>query len=230
MKRIVTTILLTLLFMGVAGAGNIRLPEPDKTRTTLQVSEALAARHSVREFASDPLSLQDVSDLCWAACGINRKDGRRTAPTAMNKQEIRLFVFNADGVYEYLPSANELKLYAAGDHRGLVAGGNGFSQDFVLGAPLSLVMVIDFDVFGSRNERAVMMTCVDAGNVSENINLFCQATGLATVPRASMDAEGIRTLLGLPESCLPILNNPVGYPAGAQELRSAKLMIPVTRK
>ena len=71
-------------------------------------------------------------------------------------------------------------------------------------------MVIDFDIMGMKDERAVMMGCVDAGNVSENINLYCQSVGLATVPRATHDTDGIRRLLGLTEMQLPIMNNPVG--------------------
>ncbi len=77
-------------------------------------------------------------------------------------------------------------------------------------APVSLLMVIDFEKFGSQDERAVMMGCVDAGNVSENVNLYCQSVGLATVPRASMDTNGIKKLLKLTDKQLPIMNNPVG--------------------
>ena len=193
-------------------AENISLPKPDLNRETATVTEALASRHSVREFSKTDLTLQDLSDLCWAACGINREDGRLTSPTAMNKQEIRLFVFDRKGVYEYIASSNELKLMASGDKRGLVAGGKAFKQDFVKDAPVSLVMVIDFKKFGSDSDHARMMACVDAGNVSENINLFCQAAGMVTVPRASMASEGIKALLGLDDSQLPIMNNPVGYP------------------
>ena len=106
-----------------------------------------------------------------------------------------------------------------GDNRELMAGGgnktpNGkksFRQTFVLDAPVSLLMVIDFEKFGRYDEKAVQMGCVDAGNVSENINLYCQSAGLATVPRATHDTEGIRSLLGLTEKHLPIMNNPVGF-------------------
>lgn len=193
-------------------AQDIKLPQPQQARRTLQVSKALATRHSVREYSSRELSASDLSDVCWAACGMSRDDNHRTAPTAMNKQEIRLYVFDRNGAYEYLAKENILKMVAPGDHRAIVAGGKGFSQDFVLEAPVSLVMVIDFDKFGSNGEHALLMGCVDAGNVSENINIFCEAAGLVTVPRATMDADAIRGLLGLSGNCLPILNNPVGYP------------------
>lgn len=211
MKKM-TTLGLSALACMAASAQDIALPSPNLQRSTLSVMDALATRHSVREYAARELSQQELSDLCWAACGESRDAQHITAPSAMNRQEIRLFVFTAAGVYEYLPHENRLSHKATGDHRGLVAGGSGFRQDFVLSAPVSLVMVIDLERFGSADDHAKMMGCVDAGNVSENVNLYCQAAGLATVPRATMNVEGIRSLLKLTDKQLPIMNNPVGFP------------------
>lgn len=211
MKRM-TALGISVLACLAASAQDIALPSPNLHRTTLSLMETLATRHSVREYADRELSQQELSDLCWAACGESRDAQHITAPSAMNRQEIRLFVFTANGVYEYFPHENRLAHKASGDHRSLVAGGSGFKQDFVLQAPVSLVMVIDLDRFGSADEHAKMMGCVDAGNVSENVNLYCQAAGLATVPRATMNAEGIRSLLHLTNNQIPIMNNPVGWP------------------
>lgn len=212
MKRYIFPLCISLMlaFQCVAGAQDIKLPAADQKRPTLQVSEALASRHSVREYDTRALSMQDLSDVCWAACGMSRDTRHRTAPTARNLQEIRLFVFDQNAVYEYIAKDNCLKHLVAGDHRDLIAGGP-FTQKFVMDAPVSLLMVIDFDIYGSHDERALKMGCVDAGNVSENINLFCEAAGLVTVPRASMDIEGICKLLGFTQQQLPIMNNPVGY-------------------
>lgn len=198
----------------------IDLPSPQQNLGGMSVVQALNTRHSTREFASTPLTPQELSNLCWAACGLTRDDNHRTAPTAMNKQEIRLMAFTTEGVWEYDAKNNKLNRKAEGDHRKLLAsnGGNhGFSQDFVLEAPVTLVMVIDFDIFGMPGEKAMQMGCVDAGNVSENINLYCQAAGLVTVPRATMDVAAIRQLLGLTEKQLPIMNNPVGHPKNVDE-------------
>lgn len=192
-------------------AQDITLPQPETNQKTLTLTEALATRHSVREYSNRPLTMQEISNLCWAANGVSRDADHRTAPSAMNRKEIRLFVFTAQGTYEYIAQDNKLSTIDQQDNRALVAGTKGFSQDFVLQAPVSLVMVIDFDLFGQKNERAVMMGCVDAGNVSENINLYCQAAGLATVPRATMDTDGIRKALHLTDNQLPIMNNPVGF-------------------
>lgn len=196
-----------------ACAQNVALPKPNMNEKTLSVSKALATRHSVRDYSDKALSLQQLSNLCWAACGVARDAEHRTAPTARNLREIRLFTFTADKVYEYIAEENSLRLITEGDHRDLIAGTKGgFSQDFVKSAPVCLVMVIDFEKYGSQDENALKMGCVDAGNVSENINLYCQAAGLATVPRATMDVNGLRKLLGLTEKQLPIMNNPVGFP------------------
>ncbi len=189
-----------------AFAQDIKLPAPDFNQKSMSMIETLRTRHSVRSYADTPLTNQQISNVCWAACGQTRDDKHITAPTAMNRQEIRLYVFTKQGVYEYQTKGNLLKYIVDGDHRKLIAG----QQDFVMQAPISLLMVIDFEKFGSSDERALMMGCVDAGNVSENVNLYCQSVGLATVPRASMDADGIKKLLKLTDKQLPIMNNPIG--------------------
>ncbi len=186
---------------------DVKLPAPDFDQPSLSMIETLQTRHSVRSYTDQELTLQQLGDLCWAACGQSRDDEHITAPSALNRQEIRLFVFTKECVYEYIAKGHKLVWKAAGDHRDLIAG----QQDFAKEAPVSLLMVIDFEKFQMEGERALMMGCVDAGNVSENINLYCQSVGLATVPRATMDTEAICKLLGFTDSQLPIINNPVGF-------------------
>lgn len=208
MKHLILSAALMLLSTG-AFAQTVNLPAPNKAKKTATMMEALSTRHSVREYSTKELSNQELSDLLWAACGVNRANGNLTAPTAMNKQEIRVFVFTAKGVSEYLPKTNQLVEKAKGDHRDIVAG----NQAFAKAAPVSLVLVGDMDKFGSNSEGAKLMVAVDTGIVSENINLYCAAAGLVTVPRGTMDQKAIQKLLGLSENQLPIINNPVGYPA-----------------
>ena len=111
------------------------------------------------------------------------------------------------GAYLYDAKSHKLVLVAKGDHRGLVAGG----QDFVRSFPVSLVMVSDLSRFGKTDDRTRLMAAVDAGAVSQNISLFCSGCGLVTVPRASMDYDGLTKLLKLKASQLLLMNNPVGY-------------------
>ena len=153
------------------------------------------------------LSDQDLSNLLFASVGVNRENGKLTSPTASNKQEIRVFVFTAEGVCEYINAENSLRPVARGDHRGLIAG----RQDWVKTVPVILLIVADEKIFGGSDERSKLVMGVDAGIVSENINLFCAGTGLVTRPRMSMDTAGIKALLGLDDTQTPLLNNPVGY-------------------
>ena len=185
----------------------IKLNAPDKTRGAVMM-KALTDRQSVREYDSKALSLQDLSDLLWAANGVNRPDGRRTAPTAANRQEIDVYAIFADGAYFYDAQAHSLKPVAKGDYRGLIAG----AQEFAKTAPVSLLIVMNLEKMGDpAAEQTKLMASVDAGIVCQNINLFCAAVGLSTVPRASMDKAELQKVLKLSATQVPIMNNPIGY-------------------
>lgn len=181
----------------------ISLPQPSKSLETT-VIEALQNRRSERVFAEKQMSDQDLASLLWAANGINREDGRRTAPSAINAQDIDIYVVRADGTYLWDAKENTLKRVSDEDLRPLVAKG----QDFVLQAPVSLVLVSDKSRFGNRPANFAQ---ADAGYVSQNICLYCSAAGWACCPRASMDTEGLKKALQLSESQEPMLNNTVGY-------------------
>lgn len=199
--------LLLVVTMHAQDMKAIKLNTPDKTRGS-SVMKALSDRHSDREYATRDLSLQDLSDLLWAANGINRTDGKRTAPSALNKQDIDIYVIMKDGAYLYDAKTHTLKPVAKGDHRGAVAGG----QTFVKSAPVSLVLVSDLSRFGNTDERTKLTAAIDGGIVCQNINIFCAAVGLSTVPRGSMDQASLKKILKLTDNQLLLMNNPVGYP------------------
>lgn len=205
-------LLLPFFFSVVAFAqkpNDLKLNAPNKTGGK-PIMETLAARHSDREFDSKELSLQDLSDLLWAANGINRPDGRRTAPSAMNKQDVDVYVLLKNGAYLYDATTNTLKGIANGDHRALInprpKGDSGTP-------PVGLVLVSDISKFAGFGEKpAFQMAALDAGIVSQNINLFCSGKGFVTVPRMSMDNDGLKKVLNLTDDQIPMLNNPVGFP------------------
>ncbi|MDO4191332.1 MAG: SagB/ThcOx family dehydrogenase [Bacteroidales bacterium] len=212
--------LLVLFATLTATAQDIVLPAPQTTLTKKQkgmtLVEALATRHSVRNFSDVSLSEQTISNLCWAAVGVQRDAKHTTNPTARNCQEIRLFVFTPKGAYEYIPEKNLLRFVFNGDLRKLLMSnheGDEFRQEFVMSAPVSLVLVYDLERMPGDESRTRQMCMVDAGIACQNINLYCQAVGLATVPRATMDVERIREMLQLTHLQYPIMNNPVGYEA-----------------
>lgn len=206
MKKFIGVTIALMATFGIAEAQNIALPSPEM-KGGLPVNQALAERHSTREFdKTKEIPLQIVSNLLWATCGINRPEsGLRTNPTARNQQEVDAYWFVSKGVYRYDYKANQLVEVVKGDYRHLVAGGEKFKQEFVMEAPASVVLVGDL---AKMAERAALIDC---GIACENLNIFCAGNGLATVPRMTMDVEGIQKLLGLPETSVPMMNNPVGY-------------------
>lgn len=206
------------------GLAPIQLNAPNKTRG-LPVMEALSVRASVRGWSDKDLSLQDLSDLLWAANGINRPDGKKTASSAMNAQDVDIYVFMKAGVYLYDAAANALKPALAGDHRSEIMmarpagpGGPGApgAKPGPAGppspAPVELILVSDISRFRA-GEIALKLewAAIDTGIVSQNISLFCAATGIGTRPRASMDKAKLRELLKLSETQYPLLDHPVGY-------------------
>lgn len=208
MKKRTLAAAMMLALCATINAQTKKLPAPDMQRKTLSVMETYSQRHSSREYSKRMLSEQDLSDLLWAATGKNREDGHLTAPTAMNRQEVVLYVFTERGVSLYNPQNHTLTEVAKGDHRDIVAD----RQPAVKTAPVMLLMVGDMDKFQSHSEQAMLMVSVDVGIVCQNINIFCSAAGLSTVPRATMNHKAISELLGLTENQIPIINNPVGYP------------------
>ena len=172
----------------------VKLPKPNLNRTGT-VMKALSERQSTREYASKALTLADLSDLLWAANGIN-------------KQDVDVYVILSEGSYLYDAKNHQLNLIAEGDYRGAVAGG----QAFVKTAPVSLVLISDVSRFGDAQKiQNQLMGAMDAGIVSQNISIFCSAAKLATVPRASMDAAQLKKVLKLKDSQIPMMNHPVGY-------------------
>lgn len=186
----------------------IILNPPDKTRG-LPVMKALSLRASATEFDTTSLNLQDMSDLLWAANGINRPEsGKRTAPSARNAQDIDVYAVMKSGVYLYNANKHCLDFITGGDHRALVAG----RQENFAVAPLFCVLVSDFSRFSSGDDSSKMVIAAyDAGIVSQNISIFCASVGLDTRVRASMDQEKLREILKLKDSQHLMLNNPVSY-------------------
>ena len=207
-----TSIFTAMSFVAVAvvavGQSDTRsLPAPTKS-AKMTLMESLQQRHSVRDFSDKAVSDADLSELLWAACGINRPDTKKiTAPSAINAQDILVYVCTKDGAWLYVPDGNSLQKVSDKDLRPAVAG----RQEAVAVAPVSLVLVSDRTKFGDRAKGAEVMGAIDAGYVSQNICLACTALGLATVPRMTMDKETLAKELHLDENKTLLVNHPVGY-------------------
>lgn len=209
MKRFNLLLMAFILALGTQAADKvIKLLQPDANRQTLTVMQTYAQRQSTREFSTTALSMADLSDLLWAANGVNRPEtGKRTAPSAMDRRDVDIYVVMPEGTYLYDATQNVLNLVTEGDLRPLVAGRQTSVQD----APVALLLVTDISKFGGHGDHDATMGAVDVGIVSQNISLFCAAAKLATVPRGSMEQEKLRAALKLTDSQQLIINHPVGY-------------------
>ncbi len=210
-----TVLLLTGILMMVTAVcafaqemQDIALPAP-RTDGGKPLMQALMERRSSRDFSDRALEPQVMSDLLWAAAGINRPDeGKRTAPSARNWQEIEVYAVTANGAYLYDAKANVLRAVASGDLR--KASG---MQPFVSIAPLNLVYVADATKMeGAAAEDRALYMGADAAFIAENVYLFCASQGLATVVRGSVDRTAMSQALKLPETKTIVLAQTIGYP------------------
>ena len=206
MKRTLS-IFAAALIAGSLLAQSIDLPAPQKTGG-LPLMDALAKRSTARAFDSKELSPQQLSSLLWAAFGINRPDGKRTAPSARNFQETDIYVLLKSGAYVYNAKSNKLDLVVAEDIRTL-----GGTQAFVKDAPVTLVFVADLSKMGDgSNEDKKNTANVDVGYISQNVYLFCASEGLVTGARGSVDRATLGPRLKLHPNQTIILAQSAGYP------------------
>lgn len=186
----------------------IKLPRPD-VKGGIPLMAAINSRHSSRSFSDKALSDQTLSNLLWAANGINRADsGKRTVPSAMDKQEIDVYAALKDGLYLYNAKNNQLELIVDKDIRELTG-----KQPYVKEAALNLVYVADMNkVAGENNEDKLIYAAADTGFVGENVYLYCASEGLQTVIRAFIDKDTLARAMGLKANQRIILSQTVGYP------------------
>jgi nitroreductase len=211
MQRKLSSLLLLAVFLCSAAfvfaqaAKPIQLPTP-VTEGGRPLMQVLKDRHSAREFGPGTLSPQVLSNMLWAAFGVNRPDGHRTAPSAMNWQEITIYVFTAEGVYTYDAKANTLNAVLAGDLR--AAAG---VQSYVKDATVNLVFVADTTKIG-KNADSEFLTYADVGFIAQNVYLFCASENLNAVVRAYVDKPALAKTLNLPPTQKIILAQSVGFP------------------
>ncbi len=199
MKNVTLIILATLLSTSIF-AQNVKLPEPQKTGGK-PLMEAIAQRQSARDFDTQKeLSMQQLSNILWAAYGYNRPN-MRTVPSANNKQAFEVYVTLKGGMYLYNAATNTLELKSSKDLRGATG-----KQPFVATAPVNLVYVYSTEL--QSNEY---MAYADCGFISQNVYLACASEGLATVVRGNMDVATMQKEFNLPKTKKPVLSQTIGY-------------------
>jgi SagB-type dehydrogenase family enzyme len=209
MKKIILILLLIATILQAQELVTILLPLPQK-EIGKPLMQALANRQSTRVFDAKQLPLQELSNLLWAACGVNRPaSGKRTAPSARNWQEIDVYVALTEGVYLYEPASNMLSPVASGDLRALLG-----TQDYVKTAPVNLLYVSDYSKIKSddNEEMKTIFTSADAGFMAQNVYLYCASQGLACVVRGLIDRPALARKLNFKKEQKILLSQTVGYP------------------
>ncbi len=173
----------------------MQLPQPDKSSELMQLIDN---RHSSREYSNKDISEQTLSDILWASFGINKK-GTRTVPTAMNKQNLKVFVVYQNSIWSYDANANSLVKVSDEEISTYIA-----KQDFVKNAPLNLIYT------GSDKEYSSF----HAGAAAQNVYLYATSKGLNTIVRAYIDKDELKDKLHLDRDEFVIMNQVIGYPEG----------------
>ncbi|MEM2415396.1 MAG: SagB/ThcOx family dehydrogenase [Thermoproteota archaeon] len=202
--------------------GIVELPAPI-TRGTMSVEEAILKRRSIRIFLNKPLSLEDVSQLLWAAQGItDPARGLRAAPSAGATYPLEVYVVVGrngvtslpEGLYHYNPDKHVLEYLLEEDLRSSLADA-ALGQSPVREAPISIVIVAIYERTTNRyGERGIRYVHMEAGHVGQNIYLQAVARGLGTVVIGAFEDSQVQKVLKLPENQHPLYIIPVGYPSG----------------
>jgi len=191
---------IVMLFGCYLYAQDLQLPAPERTGG-MPLMDALNKRQSTRLFQDKELSIEQISNLLWAANGFNRDD-KRTAPTANNRQELELYITTREALYYYDARNHLLKEIKKGDFRGATG-----AQDFVAKVALNLIFVVDMQKASGRE-----YAFTGCGFVSQNIYLYCASEGLGSVVRGMFDKEKLHSLLVLEPTQEVLLTQSVGYP------------------
>lgn len=192
---------------------SVVLLPPPQTAGGKPLLEALRERRTTREFSSARLSLQQLSNLLWAAHGVNRPaSGHRTAPSAMNSQEIDLYVATSEGLFLFQAAVHQLRLVLPDDIRARTGG-----QDFTKQAPVSIIFVADHErMTRARPDQKDFYAAVDTGYISQNIYLFCASEGLGTVVH-DLDRAVLAKAMQLRPDQRIVLAQAVGFPKPAAD-------------
>ena len=210
---------------GIEARGEV-VPLPEaRMGSDISVEEAIGRRRSVRSFTREPISMNELSQLLWAAQGITDKvRGFRAAPSAGALYPLKLYVVAGEGgvvkadetylkagVYSYRPEDHSLILLFEDDLRGELAGA-AYNQMFVAEAPVVIVFTAIYQrTTGKYGERGVRYVHMEAGHAAENLCLQCVALDLGTVTVGAFDDGRVKELLRLAEES-PLYVMPVGHP------------------
>lgn len=206
MKKI--TAAACLLFLGTSIiAGEIALPKPN-LKSGKPFMQCVAERRTQRKFSTRPLSQQTIAEILFVADGVTRKDGRKTVPTARNKQNQSVYAVTADGIYLYNSKKHSLIPVMKGDFRK-----NCGLQPFHKKAPLILLFVADLSAVGNTPADQAIYAGNHSGSASQNVYLYAASENLATVVCGMLDRAALKKMLNLKKDQMVVFSQPIAYPA-----------------
>jgi len=217
MKKVFLCVAVLFYFVSFSIAAElspIKLLPPD-LKSGKSLMQSLQERKTSRSFSTKKLPLEVISNLLWAACGVNRPDsGKRTSPTAMNWQEIDVYVAMEEGLYLYNAKAHVLEPVLKNDLRKNTTDFLQPSRSSVAGAPLQLIYVADYSKmsFVANDEEKKLYSAADTGFIAQNVYLYCASVGLATVIRGMVSRDTLSKDMKLRDKQKIILVQAVGYP------------------
>jgi SagB-type dehydrogenase family enzyme len=195
----------------------IDLPQP-KYNGTKSIEHCLSKRRSKRDFLDEPLTLDQISQLMWAAQGINSPAGTRTAPSAGAIYPLETYLVTGVidnlvvGFYRYKVNQHQLEYISNTDFRGKLASA-ALGQQYIATAPASIVLTATYGKIKPRyGDRGIRYANMEAGHAAQNLELAAVALGLGTVAVGAFDDEAVAKLINLPESETPLYILPVGKP------------------
>ncbi|HYK88192.1 MAG TPA: SagB/ThcOx family dehydrogenase [Acidobacteriota bacterium] len=191
-------------------AARISLPPP-RRKDIASLEETLSRRRSVREFAEDPLTEEQIGQLLWASQGIANPEGFRTAPSAGALYSLEIYLATTKGYYQYIPHTHQIELHSGKDiRRALYLAA--FDQESVLSAPAVFVIAAVYSRLAEKygEERSVRYACLEAGHAAQNVLLQATALGLAGVPIGAFRDDQVQRALSLPLEESPLYLIPVG--------------------
>ena len=209
MKKFFALVFLPLfaVTLHAENTGVIALPKPD-LNSGKPFMQCVAERRSERKFSSEALPLQIIGEILFVADGITRKDGRKTVPTARNKQNQSVYAATADGIYLYDNKAHALVPILKGDYRQACG-----RQPFHKKAPLILLFVADMNAIGNTPAEQALYAGNHSGSASQNVYLYAANKNLSTVVCGMLDRDALKKLLKLSDDQMVIFSQPIAYPS-----------------
>lgn len=189
---------------------------PHQETGPMSVEQALGSRRSIRQFTSEELTLEEVSQLLWAAQGISDADGKRTSPSAGATYPLEIYLVAERvvgleaGVYRFLPDNHSLVAVDSGE-KGLALAEASLGQSFIAQAAANVVMAAVYQrTTGRYGERGEMYVHMEAGHAAQNVYLQCESLGLGTVVVGAFSEGPVKDVLGLPAEEIPLYIIPIG--------------------